>query len=625
MSRVLKRQVSREEIDVPQYARGHSRRSGLSSSQHLPSSSSRALQNASAAGLSSSSHHHHRIGAVVPARRDPLSSASEHRSVKGNNRQQQRGSLRVGLLTLTTGAVLLAVGWMILSFRSMSEMGETNRLASSGSGRTAGASSSGQGQAEQVSEKSAVSPLPAGFDSVLKRARESRGECSTLAGDDRFDARSELPFHNDTVASLPSFGIIAALERYAQNPDATWHACQMPPATECDETHLTVVFMAHNPDRLDVAFNHIQKLLGIDVFQTIVREVVVVWNGERGVDESDTGRAMLEFAETRALRFVYPLKLGFPNDLFNRYHPDILGTLGTKAILYYDDDGPFYSFAAIQGGFELWKRHARQQVGAMAREISSSERQKQELRKKLAHLAARGKLSQTARHSDREFVSHCTNSLDDQVDYNYRYFANYDANMVLPSGSMLHRDYLCYLWHPALAELRKFVLLHPVRPDDMTVSMVVSQLAGAAPRVYSRRLNRQDGAVPAQSDRRRLTETRRELINNFKGQEEIRADGRGLVPPVSDVKSRHRRLMFQICWNCGAKMDDMKHFWADLRTEAINSLVRYFGSLNSGSIGWCEGSEHYRPKKEGRCQPIMARQGWLPWMNKDGTPKDTCP
>ena len=61
--------------------------------------------------------------------------------------------------------------------------------------------------------------------------------------------------------------------------------------------------------------------------------------------------------------------------------------------------------------------------------------------------------------------------------------------MVLPSGSMLHSNYLCFLWHPALEEIRNFVLQHPVHPDDVTVSTVVSHLAGKAPRVYSRRLN----------------------------------------------------------------------------------------------------------------------------------------
>ena len=73
-------------------------------------------------------------------------------------------------------------------------------------------------------------------------------------------------------------------------------------------------------------------------------------------------------------------------------------------------------------------------------------------------------------------------------------------------------------------------------------------------------------------------------------------------------------------------MTEMKQYWAELRTQAVNSLVRYFGSLNSGSIGWCPTeSPYYDATKDGRCEPSMAKQGWLPWMNPDGTPKETCP
>ena len=85
-------------------------------------------------------------------------------------------------------------------------------------------------------------------------------------------------------------------------------------------------------------------------------------------------------------------------------------------------------------------------------------------------------------------------------------------------------------------------------------------------------------------------------------------------------------LMFSICWDCGAGMTEMKQYWAELRTEAVNALVRYFGSINSGSIGWCTtDSEYYNVNKDGRCWPTMAKQGMLPWMNSDGTPKATCP
>jgi len=465
--------------------------------------------------------------------------------------------------------------------------------------------------------------VPVGWDRLLERAQDHIGQCKALQPGNAFtgfDTRSVLPFHNDTVASLPSFGIVNAIEKHFANPDKqhqdSWPVCQLPPENECQETQFSVVFMAYNPDRLGVTLNEIKKLLNPAAFQNLVHEIILVWNGERHVDESDTGKELLEFTKHNPVRIVYPLKMGFPNDLMNRYHPDVVQPK-TKALLYYDDDGPFYSYKAIEGGFELWKRHSNAQIGAMSRQLNYSPRQEQQRREMLG-----AETNKKAMASDKEFVSHCTN-VDDQVDYDFHFFANYDANMVLPSGSMLHSNYLCYLWHPALSEVRQFVLDHPVHPDDMTVSMVVSQLAGRAPRVYSRRLNPQDKPVAATAKkRRRLLEAEYDDDEAEEYEEEPVDWG---VVPQSELQ-RRRSLMFSICWDCGAGMTEMKQYWAELRTEAVNSLVRYFGSLNSGSIGWCErDSQYYDASKDGRCHPLMARQGWLPWMKPDGTPKDTCP
>ena len=466
-----------------------------------------------------------------------------------------------------------------------------------------------------------------GFDTIYQRARQHSQLCTDLEPSRPFDTRSILPFHNDTVASLPAFGIIHAIQSYhhhhhpntaSDNNNVTvWPTCAMPPTTECAETQLTVVFMAYNPDRLGITRAEIRRMFDPHVFFGLVKEVILVWNGERHIDESQDGRAFLEDAMTYPIRIVYPLKMGFPNDLMNRYHPQVVQPT-TKAILYYDDDGPFYPYPAIQGGFELWKRHARAQIGAMARQITYSPRQQEY---KVSLLGA--ETAKKAKPADDVFVSHCTN-VDDTVDYEFHFFANYDANMVLPSGSMLHANYLCYLWHPIFDEIRKFVLLHPVHPDDMTVSMIVSQLAGVAPRVYSRRLDR----IQPKKERR-LTEQFVTSANNTIDDSEHRysdelSDMMGIVP-LSE-QQRHRSLMFSICWDCGAGMTEMKQYWAELRTEAVNALVRYFGSINSGSIGWCTtDSEYYNVNKDGRCWPTMAKQGMLPWMNSDGTPKATCP
>lgn len=442
------------------------------------------------------------------------------------------------------------------------------------------------------------STFPPGFGQLHYRAATFTKWCTELQAPTHFtgfDTRTELPFHNDTVASLPSFGITKAIEDYFGKNDET---CDLPPDTECQEQQLTVVFMAYNPERLQKTLNQIKKMFSKE-FMGLVKEVVMVWNGERHVDESEAGQQLLAYAHDHPVRFYYPLQQGFPNDLMNRYHPNVEPS--TKAILFYDDDGPFYSAAAIQSAFELWKRHSNAQIGAMAREITITKRQLEEKYDKLGYET----VSKTQARDDA-FVSHCTN-VNDTVDYNFRYFANYDANMVLPSGSMLHRNYLCFLWHPVFAQIRQFILDHPVHPDDMTVSLLVSQLAGKAPRVYSRRLNPPEVAA---------TQRRLQEIATQQQQEQL----------LMQEQQHHRRLMFSICWDCGAGMTEMKQYWAELRTEAVNSLVRYFGSLNSGSIGWCPNHIHeYDATKDGRCHPIMAKQGQLPWMNIDGTPKEQCP
>jgi hypothetical protein len=499
------------------------------------------------------------------------------------------------------------------------------------------------------------SSLPQGFQNVLLRAQQRNGHCRDLQKDDfsGYDLSDEVKLGNETIASLPAFGIIETLQQW--NPDTVpvntattaataadenkkWQ-CVLPPDNECSETQFTVVFMAYNPDRLGKTLKEIRKLLEKPEWQGLVKEIVMVWNGPRHVDESEQGQKFLEYAKDHPVRVVYPLKMGFPNDLMNRYHPDVV-KVTTKAILFYDDDGPFYPHAAVNAGFELWKRHSNAQVGAMARQIDYSKRQTAEHKNTLSTLTAKPE------EQDRFFVSHCTN-MKDQVDYNFRYFANFDANMVLPSGSFLHSSYLCFLWHPVLAPIRKFVQLHPVHPDDVTVSMVVSQLGGRAPRVYSRRCQPQDPVVAAEvivSDksntnsavvvkdkksrlkRRRLLEGHEhehDYNDDYDEEEEEEDEWTGIIP-LSEQQGR-RQLLFGIDWDAGAGMNDAKKYWAALRAEAVNALVQYFGSINSGSIGWCYGTEYYNEKVPGKCQPVMARQGWLPWMNPDHTPKATCP
>jgi hypothetical protein len=444
----------------------------------------------------------------------------------------------------------------------------------------------------------------------------------------------ETRVRNESFASLPSLGIIDILEAWMATPDhpeadellidiedspSNWQ-CQLPPEEECGETKLTVIFMAYNPDRIQNLLKQIKTFLSDSQWITLVAEVVLVWNGSRAIDESKAGQELLSLTKTLPFRVVYPLRRGLENDLMNRYHPSVVRVEQTKGILYYDDDGPFYSFDAVRSGFELWKRHPRAQMGAMSRNFVDTQRQKNELQ----HLQN----NNPTKPRDTLFVSHCTNT-NDHVEYDYHYFANYDAHMALPSGSMLHVNYLCFLWHPVLEPIRKFVRDYPVHPDDVTVSMIVSQLAGRAPRVYSRRLNPPSEKDTALFEKllQQSKHSERRLSDRIENVEDFVEHSRGVIP-VSELQ-RFRSLMFNIDWDAYSKGDprlhDLKMYWAELRTQAINSLVRYFGSFSGGSIGWCEGTPFYNGKASGKCDPMMAKQGWLPWMESDGSPKQTCP
>ena len=419
-----------------------------------------------------------------------------------------------------------------------------------------------------------ASMLPPEFDGLVRRAYEHQKHCQSIGLVDHEDHSGV----NNHTAHLPQFGILDAIKNY--DPSTPYeYQCQLPPETECGETQFTVIFMAYNPDRLQKMYNQIYKFVNDPEFAPLVAEVVVVWNGERHVEETSLGKALIDLGKEKPVRVSYPLKAGFPNDLLNRYHPRL--EIKTKAIMYYDDDGPFYSFKATLGGFELWKRNSNAQMGAMARKLDLGPRQQQE------------KKAVLSKPVDRFFISQCPT---DKLRYNFNEFANFGANMVLPSGSFLHSNYLCFLWHPLFEEIREYVRQHPVNPDDGTVSVIVSQLAGRAPRTYSRRIKEDD--------------KKRRLLQVANKEDEI-------------LQHDHRRLMDGIDWdNKKDHQKEQRDFWGKLRSDAANSLIRYFGSINSGSVGWCNGTVYQEGEK---CNPNMARAGTLPWLTPDHTPKDVCP
>lgn len=411
--------------------------------------------------------------------------------------------------------------------------------------------------------------LPVGFRSMLERAKEMKGKCNVLPS-----VNSEL-----NEIDLPAFGLIDALETY--RPQSVqevrdWN-CELPPPTECDVERFSVIFLGYSQDRLSGMKNQFRAMLRSSPYRDMVEEIVLVWNNPKPLNESGSdGEYMYQwslretdaFDETEPNRFrvFYPIEHGLSSSLMNRYHPMIKPK--SKALLYYDDDGPFYHERVIRSNFELWKRNSNVQTGAMARAFTLSTRQQKE---KDEMLGGAMKLD------DRKFISHCREN-GDKIVYDFRYFENFHANMVLPSGSMIHRNYLCFIWHPALAELRRFVHDHLVHPDDMTVSTIVSHLSGRAPKPYSRR----------------LPEQRRRLQDSVNG-----------TSPAGMWRTKD---------------------WGNLRSIALNSVVSYFGAINSGSYGWCYKTEYHRVQGRRQiCDPEMARMGMLPWMQIGGAGNDLCP
>jgi len=144
-----------------------------------------------------------------------------------------------------------------------------------------------------------------------------------------------------------------------------------------------------------------------------------------------------------------------------------------------------------------------------------------------------------------------------------------------------------------LEEIRAFVRAHPVHPDDVTVSTIVSHVSGRAPKVYSRRLNLTGWNTTTITKKRRLQDD-------------------------------HRRLL----WNDG----DIG-IWAQKRESSVNSLLSYFGSINSGANGWCYGTPYHVQNKfdvnttmgQDICDPWIAQGNMLPWMTNDTRPLERCP
>lgn len=176
---------------------------------------------------------------------------------------------------------------------------------------------------------SALSSEMTAFAAIRSRAVTHQHHCHSL-GLSQADDFAALQLNNHT-AHLPQSGIVDAIDSYVPNKQAYPYECTLPPETECDETQFTVIFMAYNPDRLEKLLKQIKLMLTHPEFAPLVAECLIVWNGERHVDETPLGKELVEYSKSHALRISYPLQAGFPNDLMNRYHPRL--DVKTKAVM----------------------------------------------------------------------------------------------------------------------------------------------------------------------------------------------------------------------------------------------------------------------------------------------------
>ena len=80
----------------------------------------------------------------------------------------------------------------------------------------------------------------------------------------------------------------------------------------------------------------------------------------------------------------------------------------------------------------------------------------------------------------------------------------------------------------------------------------------------------------------------------------------------------HRRLLWQD--------QSSIHVWANLREEALNMVVGYFGSVSPGSIGFCLGAEAHEKNAEGinYCKPKFLFPDDIPWKKSGGLENSRC-
>lgn len=454
------------------------------------------------------------------------------------------------------------------------------------------------------------------FESIVKRVRWTEIQCNSTPREERnsvtkaFQPATDLPM-------LPEGGVATALEQWLDENSSpiTAHqseeypTCYLPPTTSCHVTKYTLVIMSHTTERLEVFMDPLASM--VDSWPGLT-EVIIVWNSPRetltnAVNNSNESKdkryatMLLQWHEDNShpLRIFFSLENGLTNNLLNRYHPKLEPK--NEAVMYFDDDGPFWSKETmVYAGFELWKRNSNVQVGGFPRNVRFLSDRMKRLEKVNLQRSIDIITTDASGGNDNEayptFTPICRNVTGDHVEYNYFTFPDFAGHVLLPSGTFLHRNYLCFIWHPAFEELRQWVVAHKTMPDDMTVSTLISHLSGRAPRTF-----------PKEVEVRSSSKPRMPPPNDFVRVEEIDS------PPADQS---HRRLLWK------------QKGWGNMREEAINSILGYFGSVHPGTVGWCAGTPYMKSNNRGVpfvCHPEKPTLDLIPWLVEGGIGSTKCP
>lgn len=462
------------------------------------------------------------------------------------------------------------------------------------------------------------------FESIIKRAKWTADECDSIPSDQKNTVTKEIKVATD-LPMLPEGGVAPALESWLnENPPSSnsdYPTCYLPPQKSCDVTTYTLIIMSHTTERLQTFMDPLSEM--VDSWPGLT-EIIIVWNSPRetitnainnksgkkvDIAAKSYATKLLQWDEdaSHPLRVFFSLENGLANNLLNRYHPKLKPK--NEAVMYFDDDGPFWSKEAmVFGGFELWKRNSNVQVGGFPRNVRflsdrMKDLQKVNLQKSIDIVA--DDVDGYSGVSHPPFTPMCRGVTGDHVEYNYFSFPDFAGHVLLPSGTFLHRNFLCFIWHPAFDELRQWVVTHKTMPDDMTVSTLISHLSGKAPRTFPSEISTSVG--------RRLSEIDT-LHADILSQKENHLDDNPLQSPQPDHS--HRRLLWK------------QKGWGDMREEAVNSIIGYFGSVHPGAVGWCASTPYMKPNSRGPpfvCHPGKPTLNLLPWLNEGGTGSMQCP